>query len=299
MHRRASAALRLVGRSLLALGVFLAALEVGLRLLAHFYPSPLLWVAGGAPDQVVRHWRGRPGGSFNGWPLNAQGMFDTEFALSRSPGTVRIAALGDSFGVGVVPYEDNFLTLLDEALDASQPTEVYNFSIPCLGPVDELHLYRTEVAAYEADLVLLCFFIGNDIEFRSPPESLRLGPLYSVFVARRLLALREARPDLELKDETRPTFSRDTFWKIERLRLQLALERTPDQETADWLERSYTYTAETLRELHAEVGGRLRVVLIPDEFQVDDDLRDALIAAHPDPSAFDAERPNKLLRRFL
>src|SRR5262249_49522960 len=162
---------------------------IGLRVLAVIRPSPLLVLPNAGVAETIERNRGRPGGSIGGKPFNKQGFFDEDFQLERRPGVRRIVALSDSFGFGVVHYEDNFLTVLERLLQAERPTEVLNFSVPAVGPAHYLFLYQLEAQRYKPDLVLVCVFIGNDIERRHRPRSLlHANSVFSIAVLKRLMA---------------------------------------------------------------------------------------------------------------
>ncbi len=266
--------------------------EASVRVLAGFMDSPFLAPADASAAEQLRHNRSRPHGRFNDRTMNALGFFDSEFEVARRPGVRRIVALADSFGVGVVPYEENFLTLLDAQLDASGATEVLNFGIPAVGPGEYLHLYRTEARCYDPDLVLVCFFIGNDFVRRRKHSLLHPDIFLTIAVVKRLWAVKGEAPDRAFHDPEQPSFSKEAYRDIEASRLEICR-----LEPKRRIQKKYAETFQILEEIHEEMGSRLRVVLIPDEFQVNDALYRCLVEGHEE--AFDRDLPNRRLADFF
>lgn len=275
--------------------LLVGACELALRAASTVSDSPLLAPPDANAQERIAQWRGRPGAVLNGRPLNALGLPDDEFALERAPGTRRLVALGDSFAVGVVPYADNFLTLLDERLDAAAPTEVLNFGIVSTGPEDYLYLWRTEARRYAPDLVLVCLFVGNDI--RAPRESslLHRDSLLAFAVPGRLLSLGHQTDGASAAAATEagvvpdaPSFDEAAYLAVERDRIELCL-RQPGKKTR----RAWDTTRSILQDLVAEVGPGLRVVLIPDEYQVNDALWASLVGGHE--GEYDRDDPQRRL----
>jgi lysophospholipase L1-like esterase len=97
--------------------------------------------------------------------FNSMGLRGGEFAMPKPEGTYRIVALGDSFTAGLqVDEEDLFTTRIEQALSAAHaPVEVLNLGVSGYGTDDELILLRRYGAALAPDLVLVFFFVGNDV----------------------------------------------------------------------------------------------------------------------------------------
>ena len=278
----------------LALGgaVSLLLAEVALRVIAATSSSPIFAPIDATASAHLAHWRGKPGQPFLGSRLNAQGFFDTDFAVERAPGARRIVALADSFGPGVVPLAQNFLTLLDDRLDATTKTEVLNFGVPAINPGDYLHLWNTEAVRYDPDLVLVCIFVGNDFDVRKSRSILHADSMMSVAVVKRLLAAKRQTEEEPFLADHRETFTKAAFLELERGRLRVC-ERDPSRKTR----RRYQSTLAVLAEMHQTIGAKLRVVVIPDEFQVNDALWRTLVG---DSTAdYDRERPQRTLVEFF
>lgn len=272
--------------------LFIVLAEAAVSILGSIYDVPILAPTDASAANRIRHHRGRPHGLHNDFRLNALGFFDSEFDVRRSDDVKRIVALADSFGAGVVEYENNFLTLLDDMLDSKGDTEVFNFGIPGAGPPEYLHLYRTEACAFEPDQVLLCFFIGNDFVGRKKRSILHAERLQSLALVKRLFAQKGIAGDMAQPELAEPTFTEEAFHHIEQRRLQIC-RITPDRKTR----RTFRDTFEYLEALHAELGSRLRVALIPDEYQVNDALYRTLVQDRE--GDFDRERPNRMLGEFF
>ena len=103
----------------------LAACEAALRVYDHFFPSFLF----APPDSPA--WRPKPGFQYyDGFRLNSGGYLDLETAVPKPAGSYRIAFIGDSFVIGIVPYEHNFTTLIEKTLSGNGRTEVVNMGVP-------------------------------------------------------------------------------------------------------------------------------------------------------------------------
>ncbi|AXA35978.1 MAG: hypothetical protein D6691_06420 [Candidatus Hydrogenedentota bacterium] len=131
------------------------------------------------PARVYELWPGARG-TFAGQPLeiNSGGFRDREWAVEKSPSTVRIAILGDSvaFGWGV-PVEKRYSNVLEQLLTHDPPTtgvayECLNFAVPGYNTVQELATLREVVLRYSPDVVIVNL-VDNDDEV---PNFIRLRP---------------------------------------------------------------------------------------------------------------------------
>jgi len=284
--------LRVMDIALVNLLLLIVLGEAAARLLSVFYDSPLLSPVDASAAARVKHHRGRPQGMHNGWTLNRLGFFDREFSLDKPEGTLRIAALADSFGPGVVPYEENFLTLLEERLDRARPAEVLNFGVAGAGPPEYLYLYLAEARRYDPDRVLLCFFLGNDFVSRRTVSLLHPERLLCLSLITRLFTLEGEAVDTALSDPEAPTFSEEAFLGVEKARLE-NFRVHPGREVRE----RFRDTLDLLGELCGAVGGKLRVALIPDELQVNDALFRRIAAGRE--ADFDRQGPNRTLIAFF
>jgi hypothetical protein len=178
---------RVLAASILAgFGIALAllALEAGVRVL-HLVPGRF-W----QPDETLGT-RLIPGAQ--GWwtqeeheftvpiRINADGRRDLERPVQKGPGTVRVLLLGDSFVEAMhVPIEETFARRLEAALTrvGGPPLEVISMGVSGYGTASEYLWYRAHGRAYDADLVLLSFYPGNDVRNNSPTLEPTLRPEY-------------------------------------------------------------------------------------------------------------------------
>ncbi|MBN1995529.1 MAG: SGNH/GDSL hydrolase family protein [Anaerolineae bacterium] len=106
--------------------------------------------------------------------INAQGLHDVEHAYPKPPGVYRILILGDSFAEGLhVPVAAGFPQRLAGCLNEhySQPIEVINSGTGYYASAEELFFLQYEGLRYEPDLVLVAFFVGNDINAYASRET--------------------------------------------------------------------------------------------------------------------------------
>jgi hypothetical protein len=291
---------RRLGTLLLVLLLSFGLGEVTLRVVDRFHPSHIFY------DQTYNRFRGSPGSLVHGFRLNELGFHDDTFELDKGD-RFRIVALGDSFAFGVVPYQHNYLTLLEQMLnDAAPPVEVLNMGIPRTGPTDQLALLRLEGLGFEPDLVLVSFVIGND--FRDVYEAanarktlvdlsyvlslVRYAAMASPLESPGTLYGRKAYQD------DQPTIKQRTFLDI--LNRRGLIFRTDVQQFSTAFER----TVGVLEEIHRVCAPReiaMVVVLCPDELQVDPVVQDSLIETFDGfrRDNTDFQRPNRMLTERL
>ncbi len=172
---------------LIAMGgvlVALVLLELGARLLPPPYDD-----VGDTADVCSNQlgWRGRPffettvatDDYVHDLKLNGDGMHDEVHARSKPEDTYRILMLGDSFiRAHQVRQAETSHQVLEDLLnskDSSQHFEVISAGVDAWGTGQELLYYRTEGRDYQPDLVLLMFYIGNDIGDNLPGRGLTLN----------------------------------------------------------------------------------------------------------------------------
>ena len=98
--------------------------------------------------------------------INSKGLRDREFNYSKKPGVHRVLFLGDSLTLGWgVAFDDLFTKRLESILSdlLGKPTEVINTGVGNYNTEQEWAYYRTEGRKYNADEVMLLYFI-NDAE---------------------------------------------------------------------------------------------------------------------------------------
>ncbi len=97
---------------------------------------------------------------------NSFGFRGPEWQLAKTPGTLRIALIGDSFAFGFgVEFDQTYGEQLANRLRAltDRPVEVLNFGVPGFNTVTELAVLRTCAFPFAPDLVLT-LLVSNDHE---------------------------------------------------------------------------------------------------------------------------------------
>jgi len=247
--------------------------------------------------------RAKPHAQDWNFTLNSRGFKDLEFGPKQA-GKFRITALGDSFAYGVVPYDSNYLTLLEEGLRQHLgDVEVLNMGIPALGPGEYLDIFTLEALPLEPDLVLLSFFIGNDFS-----ETRRQRRWYKrstvMMFLRYLYVIGTQYEGRVIHDpgeycDTCPAFTEDAYLKLEKRRSAIYLVQDP---TLDGLIDDAVSNLTRIRDACREKGIPFLVVLIPDELQVSESLRDAVIERfYPSlrEGEWDTTKPNRALAARL
>jgi hypothetical protein len=189
----------LAARNLALAGTALAATlllrELLLRFLGVTYPvyvwtDPLRGIAHipgarGPGARGLNDTRGRP------WvEINRDGMRGPDTPLKHTPGTLRIALLGDSFIEAFeVPFDSTVGQVLARRLSALRgaPVEVLNFGTGGYGTTQELLTLRHQVWKYTPDLVVLAVTTGNDITDNYQPLSQGSYRPYYVYQGQQLV----------------------------------------------------------------------------------------------------------------
>jgi len=128
--------------------------------------------------------------------VNSEGLRDREHTKAKPPNTLRVAVLGDSFTEAIhVPVEQTFWSKLQrklgncQAVKGRKNVEVINFGVQGYGTAQQLILLRKKVWDYSPDIVILAFFIGNDVINNSPKlEYDRYRPFFAYDASGKLVA---------------------------------------------------------------------------------------------------------------
>lgn len=310
-----------LGAFTLCLSVVLA--EVSLRGVAAVRPSPLLARVADAPRRFLERFRSKPGEVLFGFPCNAQGYYDAEFRR-RAEGGRLVVAIGDSFNVGSVPHSWHFTTVCERTLDVP----VFNMGAAGVAlPEYEIMLVE-DALPLDPDVVVIGVFVGNDLSYGVVGSGLPDAALRSwmqrdavlLFVLPRRLARvaeerdrradgpagavpgqgdsargasdDELRASLPWLDDPRleaGSLSEETFLRLESDRALAACRGIPS---------AFANVCESLTAMRAASGSaELCVMLVPDEFQVEDDLWDAVVARAG--ATLDRDLPQRLLSSWL
>jgi hypothetical protein len=285
------------GQTLLICLITFVLAEITFRIYKRFNPTFIFY------DRSYNRFRGKPGASDYGFQLNSRGFKDVEFKPEKEPNTYRIIALGDSFAFGVVPYQHNYLTLLEQHLNSNGlRTEVINMGIPGTGPRNYLALLLNEGLQLQADMVLVSFYIGNDF---GDPIGVRRVKLheYSDVIAfiKYVIDLNRKyqgrvihdRPNY---DDTISNFTDDAYLQIVKRSIWMYMKRARlKKEFADGVGHLVR-----IKEVCDWSKMALKVVIIPDELQVNPALQAKVLQAlNVSSGAVDFTLPNRFLREQL
>jgi GDSL-like lipase/acylhydrolase family protein len=116
--------------------------------------------------------------------INSDGWRGPEIPLAHTPGTLRIALLGDSFIEAFeVPFEQTVGEVIARRLTQvrGSPVQVLNFGHGGYGTAQELLTLQHNVWKYSPDLVLLAITTGNDISDNYRPLKKAENVPYFVF----------------------------------------------------------------------------------------------------------------------
>lgn len=299
--------------------------ELTLRALAAVHPRPILHHGSvGAREAIARN-RLAPGAPHLGSSVNRGGHNDDEFQPKRE-GQRRVVSVGDSFSLYMAPKTHHFTTLAEQQLPG---VDICNLGVAAVGPPEYVLLLREEGLALQPELVLINVFVGNDLAnaWQSALNA-RRSPLRAVFdadscllylVPRRMaIQWRERRAKsgfathaLRTSDELptsnarevealqpwlsdpeleQPTYSEASFEALELQRFAFLLESPAARF------EPFFGCLRTLKELAAPVP--MAVMLIPDEFQVEDELWRACVQVKGSGQVWDPIRPQTLIRAF-
>jgi hypothetical protein len=253
---------------------------------------------------------------FPGHKLNPDGFNDDPFQDEKPPGTRRVIAIGDSFLVGLVPRERNFIDIMERRIQADLPAEIYNMGINHTHPGQYLSVLLKEGLRWKPDVILIGFFVGNDIKENAPENSFWYRrSLRTITIPRRILALSSELAQRQNKNvplgwafgdpgylddpqKEFPTFSENKYLKKQRKHLELTL-RWRLWET----EKKWRGTLENLAGIHEvakERGIPMLLVIMPDEFQVNEGVRNKVFERFQlTPEDYDVASPQKRLVAFV
>lgn len=194
----------------------------------------------------------------------------------RGDGHRRILLLGDSFVFGYAVAEREMIGafLERELADEAPGLEVLSAGAPGYGPVHELFLLRSLLGAVAPDVVVLCFYAGNDVV-----DALRLPLQQTVFrgalVDRGTPAayagtLGAARFEARQALESTQLFRLLHQWEIRGVRGELLKSFASDD--SPLAARAWPIVEQCLREMAkacAQAGSSLLVAALPAQAQVD------------------------------
>ena len=272
--------------------------EAALRVYNHFSPSYLF-----RNESYNKQFRGKPFASDGKFKLNSLGFKDKEF-LPKAQNGYRIVALGDSFAFGVVPYDQNYLTLIESELQQNHHNvDLLNMGIVGTGPSDYYELLTDEGLAFKPDLVLLSFFIGNDFVGARRRRPYEYSYLTTLFYRAWKIVRGYQGPILPARRtdycDDCPSMTEDRFLQVERSRSAKYLRGNSG--FARSMDRALSYL-DKIRLICRARGIDFVVVLIPDELQINRELQKIIrnkFFFDLDASLWDSGLPNRALSSRL
>lgn len=305
-------------------------LEVSLRVIGLIHPTPVLARTEQGFVRDLETYRYPPHHLRYGFPCNSRGHYDTEFK-PKQDGRPLILSIADSFGPGVVPHYFHFTTVMERELPG---VDVYNMGISCTDPPAYLHLWLTEGMPLKPDLLIINIFVGNDLHgsLREAADEAWLrswldrSQVSLFFVPERLrritaenerFASREKRVG-ERQGEAGQKLDHDTF---EALVATFPWTQDPTLEQGHMSEeefmrvesgRATEVLVDPKLELYEALFGWLAyirravegtpwmVVLIPDEFQVNDEVWEkVLVSVKKKHGELDRFKPQRKITTWL
>ena len=161
--------------------------------------------------------------------INSTGQRGPELE-GRQPRKRRLLFLGDSFTMASqTREEDTFTARIDSLLNATTgvPVEVINSGVEGYSTYQELAYYRYYGRVFQPDIVVLCFFAGND--FRDNMVHTRQGQLLNPV----LLSQTE-----KYRNRHRDPYLRRTDGALLYEPLEQLMVPQPHSSIAVWLERN-------------------------------------------------------------
>ena len=303
-HWLPNRALRLLDLVCFNLCALVLLAEFGLRTFQAFRPTPLLTQVDSSMLDRLDRYRLRPGELHMGFPANGKGYYDDR-REPKKPGETLVASIGDSFSIGVVPHALHFTTVAERAL---RDVRIDNIGAGGIGPSEYIHLLKHDALPLHPDAVVVCLFVGNDVveagKARVAHRTLRRffdrGNILLYLLPRRLARLAGERKFREgtlgsvqgqnaARATTKAEIAAHFPWVYDPLLEQgtfskarfLAIELERVRGVQDWNARkAYPKLAADIRELQQLCGSTpLLFLLIPDEYQVEDELWDELTMA--------------------
>jgi hypothetical protein len=296
--------------------------ELGLRALSNLTPSQVFARVGDTPMERLESQRNPPGTLRFLYPCNSLGEYDEEF-VRRKSGDHLMATIGDSFSYGIVPHDYHFSTVCERHLGIP----VYNMGVPSIGPPEYHYLLEHEALPLDPELIVVDIFVGNDLIFpyevtptldpflrswfdrrnallwlvpercvklarekkRRASEDGPVGAAQGEFAKPSSAAgktLEEQFPWLADPMKESPSFSQHIFTQMEVQRAESVCSS---------MSPAFTLFEDFMSRIHRSAGKTpVAVMLIPDEFQVEDAVWQSVLEKSSAPD-LDRDRPQKAL----
>jgi hypothetical protein len=241
--------------------------------------------------------------------FNKHGFRGPDRPKEKPPGVRRIAVLGDSMIASMAVEEPHTLvhrleSMLNEA-SGKGTWEAFNFGVSAASPGTELVVYRELASQWHPDLVLVAFFVGNDISDSSRELDNYPRIYFDIDEEGRLYQRPFSAGRASLSNYLN-RYSRFYVWQKERINEALHRARATAQvlspchwaycrQESDEIRKAWEIIEGVFRMFRQEVetnGGRLAVIILPNGYQVYPDQLEKLLALAGERSGrFDADYP--------
>ena len=236
-------------------------------------------------NKAYDQFRPNPNSWINGFQLNSKGYQDEEFSIQKKEGTFRILAIGDSFTFGVVPYKNNFVTILEERLkEKKQSVEIINMGIPSTNVQDYLSLLIDEGLDLNPGMIMINVYIGNDITYATQYK--KESAIYTVRFINYLKAFLKFNRNgekgiIRLGGDNRENLYRDdsnsmddhTYTEVQKSLFFIYLDKDYILKELSNRYDSIIKDLNTLKQICQDRKIKLLVTLLPAEIQVDKNLQ--------------------------
>ena len=235
--------------------------------------------------------------------------------FNKDPNVFRILGIGDSFSEMFKGEKLNYHNILEKQLNKlnnNKKYEVVNSGISNTGPGYYWNTLEKYGDSFKPDLVLIEFFIGNDFVemnfdtkriglFINEPVNPKLGLLTYLRLKNLWLYQFGRARWIAWWDSLRKgegTFSEEAFLRIEKARLNIFEKSQMDQFNKSW-NRDSAVLSKIINWCNQRKVA-LVIVIIPDQLQVDQKLRQTLLKKFNIPeNSIDLYFPNRQLINYL
>jgi len=254
--------------------------------------------------------------------VNEFGFRDRNHPLAKPVGRFRVLGLGDSFVYGAVSVRDNFLRVAEHQLNrgAEISTDILLMGVPGWSTENQLGYLEDAGLDLDPDLVVINFFVGNDVSgipvrgrvirgnvypTTSPlplRNLLRKSQLFVMFESLVLRRMMRRLKDVKMTKSTEnggpdPVPVSDLYLKIMEQSLPVFL-REPEPRTLALWDEAEGHLAR-IDEVCRAAGVPWLLVLIPDEVQVDAKVRSQVLAGLAVSAGdYDFDAPQERLNRW-
>jgi hypothetical protein len=315
---------------LFGLAIGLLCIELALRVLGPRIPflNSLVSIATFQTYHPIYGFFHRPGAS--GWietpeytsyvSINSHGLRDREMEPAKPAGTFRVLMIGDSFVEGAqVPFEDGVAKRLEATLRAQagdRPLDVVNGGNAGFGTGQELLFLDNDGRTYQPDLVVLVYFIDNDL----PDNGYAVARARDLDTSRRPFFVPDGNGGIVLRPGVAPPedhlagarlwlrktatynlFENFLLWNEARAQEQAQIGKNrptylidppPEWDEAWWVTEQLLGR---VRDTTQGMGAHLVVVLAPSNFQIDEQAWRWLVPGDSRERRYDQEAPNRRL----